>query len=171
LEQSLCEFAGAILFTSHDRYFLRRVATQFLAFAGWSDSGTARVAKWIMTADLEQAIEASRSTVQSKTDSASGAKTKQQRDSQELDNSAAKPAEQRPKKLTYKDQFRQSELENLIPKWESERDALSAEINNLYASNAPFESTRPISDALARLNQTIDAAYDEFEQIISRSTD
>ncbi len=171
LEQSLCEFAGAILFTSHDRYFLRRVATQFLAFAGWSESGTARLAKWIMTADLEQAIEASRAMVQAKADASSGSRNKQQRDSQEQENNAAKPSEQRPKKMTYKDQFRQSELENLIPKWESERDALTAEINNLYASNASFEVTRPISDALARLNQTIDAAYDEFEQIMSRSND
>lgn len=171
LEQSLCEFAGAILFTSHDRYFLRRVANQFLAFAGWQDSGSVRAAKWIITADLEQAIEASRSGSESKRDTTSTAKTKQQREIQESDTPAASPLEQRPKKLTYKDQFRQSELEKLIPKLESERDALTAELNKLYASSTAFEATRPISDALTKLNQTIDAAYDEFEQIMARSDD
>jgi ATP-binding cassette subfamily F protein uup len=49
LEQSLNGFAGGVLFTSHDRYFLRRVATLFLV---WQQSTNS----WIAAADLEQAI-------------------------------------------------------------------------------------------------------------------
>ena len=49
LEQSLNGFSGGVLFTSHDRYFLRRVATHFLV---WQRS----TAKWIAAADLDQAI-------------------------------------------------------------------------------------------------------------------
>jgi ATP-binding cassette subfamily F protein uup len=49
LEQSLNGFEGGVLFTSHDRYFLRRVATHFLV---WQRSS----AQWLAAADLDQAI-------------------------------------------------------------------------------------------------------------------
>ena len=60
LEDSLTLFTGAAIFTSHDRYFLRRVGTHFLTFVGRKMENGVLVNKWQFFADLDQALECSK---------------------------------------------------------------------------------------------------------------
>jgi len=57
LEYSIQNFQGSILFTSHDRYFIQRVATKILVWAGEKIIQNQKQDQWIMVADLNQAMQ------------------------------------------------------------------------------------------------------------------
>jgi ATPase subunit of ABC transporter with duplicated ATPase domains len=63
LEDSLTVFSGAAIFTSHDRYFLRRVGTHFLTFVGRQMKDGVMVNRWQFYADLDQALENSKESL------------------------------------------------------------------------------------------------------------
>jgi ABC-type multidrug transport system ATPase subunit len=56
LERSLMEFQGGILFTSHDRYFMQRVATAVLTNTNNDINESKSENKWTLFADLDQAL-------------------------------------------------------------------------------------------------------------------
>ncbi|MBX9703317.1 MAG: ATP-binding cassette domain-containing protein, partial [Silvanigrellaceae bacterium] len=57
LERNLAHFEGAILFTSHDRYFLQKCATKFLTYGGISQCSPYKAwANWLLCEDLDQAL-------------------------------------------------------------------------------------------------------------------
>ena len=63
LEDSLTVFSGAAIFTSHDRYFLRRVGTHFLTFIGREKKDGIFHNKWQFYADLDQALDRSKESL------------------------------------------------------------------------------------------------------------
>jgi ATP-binding cassette subfamily F protein uup len=155
LEQSLLDFQGTILFTSHDRYFLRRIATHYLAWTGSTFSGNTKVMHWTTVADLDQALALAPTQSELEAPKRSGGQ-----------EAIATPA--KPKKQSFKDSFRQQELEKLIPTLESRCVKLTDELDVLYASGAKHSDTTTLSAEISTISKQIDACYEELDGIMSR---
>ncbi len=156
LEDNLVGFSGALFFTSHDRYFLKRVGTHFLTFVGRKLCEDKWVSQWQVYADMEQALEAS----QQAAPSASPPNVKKAPVVEET----LKPVA--PRKRSFKEQHRLKELEELIPRWEAECEELTARLGELTARGAHFEEVQKCSSRIGDLSRNIEKGYEEMESLI-----
>jgi ATP-binding cassette subfamily F protein uup len=160
LEEHLLEFSGLVLFTSHDRYFLNRIATHFLAWAGSHAAPSQpqrRVSQWHIVADLEQALALHQARQAELVTSTPGTP------SQMVEETTSKRAP----KVSFKDAFRQQELERLIPQWEAELQSRNHELTELYAQGASHAQTNALGLQVAELSARVDKAYDELDALMS----
>ena len=113
LEQSLNEFAGALVLVTHDRFMLDRICDQVLGFDGKGNA--------TLFADYEQWLAALNA-------GDTGGKTEEQK-KQSRKQGSAKPAPKKSaKKLSYMDQREYDQMEEKILEAESRQEELEAAI-------------------------------------------
>jgi len=149
LEECLTEFTGAVVLVTHDRYFMDQVATRILAFGAHGEV--------IPVADLDQwetwflenrkAIEAAARTPAGKATA-----------------SAATPAGEKKRKLSYKDQRELDSMEGVIAEKESKLEKLTAESTQKeYASNAV--KLAELGSQMQDLQSEIDRLYARWAEL------
>lgn len=140
IEESLQNFAGAVVLISHDRCLMDRVCTQFLGLGAQS--------KPLMFVGYEQWA-AHAEKLESST----------KKESSLVSSAPAKPASltlEKPKKLSYKEQRELEGMENNILALEAEIEALQlklAEANGQYDSKKTLEYYTLLADAEKKLEQ------------------
>lgn len=125
LEDMLSDFDGTLLLVSHDRDFIDRLATSTLAL-----DGTGKV---VETPGGWQAFVEQNPDFYARISGQEAPKS----DNKPTPATPAAP-KSAPKKLSYKDQKRLEDLDQLMPKWQSEIKTLEAKLDdpNLYSRDA-----------------------------------
>ena len=180
LEANLQDFSGAVVFTSHDRYFISRVSTEVLNFQGYKEvtlSGgrKATCGIWESYPDLGQALSfwdlaktkhglaagnASKAASAGKGGQGSaGADKSNKRDKQE---SIAQ------KKLSWSEEKELLTLEASIPKDEAALAALTAELDTAYQSSVPFGEVQALAAKVATLQEQLAKANQRWEELFEK---
>lgn len=148
LENSLEEFAGAVVLVTHDRYLLDRISTEILALDGL---GNARI-----YADLAQWEQARQSSIQ-----------------QELAPKKTSPAAPRvlkpsPKRLTWSEQRELQSMEANIEQAESHLASLQARAADPQ-TGSNYELMHQIYEELAAAQQEVDRLYGRWAELSEKS--
>lgn len=149
LEQSLGGFPGATVFTSHDRYFLRRVATHFLVWQGVRE-GTAQ---WVLVPDFEQAL------------SILEAETQATQTTSITENTPRTQPEKTRRAFGSKEKREYETIEKEVTKIDAEITAHEKELANLYSEGAPYSATQPIAAQIDKLKQELTAKTARWEEL------
>lgn len=155
LERNLVEFNGAILFTSHDRYFMQKVATAILTNTGEQRLG----AKWEVFPDLNQALaHTEKMQVEQKQQSKAEAK--------ESSQSSSQPQDGKKKKPSFKEQKECETLEKRIQELDIMIPELNAKLEQAYATGQSFQETQKITQEIERLQTELNSAYERWEALM-----
>ncbi|MEZ4741634.1 MAG: ABC-F family ATP-binding cassette domain-containing protein [Bdellovibrionota bacterium] len=152
LEDSLNDFAGAVLLISHDRYMIQKLCDSFIGLDG---HGGAK-----QFADYEQW----------ENESIKITATKKTQDKNKQANPKEKPQEKKAKKLSYKDQRDYDQIESLIAEAEQRVEDWQETINDPQIAT----DSAKLEEAYAGLNKaqkkldTLYARWEELEEIISQ---
>lgn len=151
LEECLTEFPGAVLFVTHDRYFLDQVATKILSFGGPGGELVpfADIAQWEQWQAEQEAQMRGASREMAPT-------SNEQKESQYQ----AQGATQKKRKLSYKEQRELDSMESNIQKAEGELARLTTE------SEKPELSTN--ATKLAEVIAALSKAQTEVERLYAR---
>lgn len=138
LENFLEDYEGCLLVVSHDRHFLDRVCNQLFVFR---QNGEIKEYPFSYTDYLAQE-KIERKEVESKTKS-------------EAKPQARKPAgENKPRKLSYKEQKEKEEIENLLPELESRKAEIERQLNE--NNNLGLEQLNELTVLYRELSEQID---------------
>jgi len=157
LEKNLVDFDGGVLFTSHDRYFMQKVATSLLTFTGEKNNSS----RWLYFADLNQALEhlekfeevnKQKSNLDTKK-----AQAKKQASYRDIRTEKVKTAPKNNKEIF--------ELEKRIMEIESVLPELISELETLYAEQKIYKDTQPLIQKIEELKQELNAAYKKLEEL------
>lgn len=155
LEASLSTFPGAIVLVSHDRFMLRRLATQLIAFDG---RGTAR-----HFASYEQ-WEADATRSDTPTPLSSPAKSAPVRD--KPTKTTARDKQPAAKKLSYKLQHELEGMESAILDAETRRDALRSEASDPVVMKDSVRYTE-LCERLGEAEERVAALYERWTELES----
>ncbi len=138
LENFLEDYEGCLLVVSHDRHFLDRVCSQLFVFR---QNGEIKEYPFSYTEYLEQE-RLERKEAESKTKS-------------EAKPQARKPAgENKPRKLSYKEQKEKEEIENLLPELERRKAEIERQLNE--NNNLGLEQLNELTVLYRELSEQID---------------
>ncbi len=171
LERNLIEFNGGILFTSHDRYFIQRVATSILTYLGEKNN----CGVWEMFPDLNQALDHIEK-FKSEKSSVNFVKNNSQekiQDQKKLDepqkinsveNSSAEQ-EKRTKKLSFKEQKEFDLLEKRIFEIEELLSKLTEQLNDSYQNLnlKNQDEIKKLNEKIALLQKELTSSYAKWE--------
>jgi ATP-binding cassette subfamily F protein 3 len=167
LESALMEYEGTLLFISHDRYFLNKLAERILeldasglkTYLGNYDD---YIEKKKELAEIEQEL------AQIRPSASSGQKTGDSRDPAEKSESHARPHYEEMKRKRQEERNRQRKAERL----EQEMTNLEEEIHNLELELAKPEvyldhvKVIEIQEEIKRKQRELDKAYTEWESLL-----
>lgn len=167
LESALMEYEGTLLFISHDRYFLNKLAERILeldasglkTYLGNYDD---YIEKKKELAEIEQEL------AQIRPSASSGQKTGDSRDPAEKSESHARPHYEEMKRKRQEERNRQRKAERL----EQEITNLEEEIHNLELELAKPEvyldhvKVMEIQEEIKRKQRELDKAYTEWESLL-----
>lgn len=158
LEKNLADFEGGVIFTSHDRYFMQKVATSILTFTGEKNN----ISQWTFFPDLNQAL-----------DHLEKIEDARQEQNKKLLKTAQKKEQTSrtfmgvPKKESSSKKLREiSLLENRISEIEQILSNLNAELEQLYSDQKHYQETILITKQIKDLKLELDEAYQKLEQLI-----
>ncbi len=149
LENALSDYDGAILFVTHDRYLINRLATAVLAFDPFSGTFIRYEGDYDFYVQCKKIAEDKRASEA---------------------NKAVKPApapqktNARPKKLTYKEAEELKNIENVILEAEMEKESIEAEIADPETYKIPNRA-KELSEKLDAQNARISELYDRWEYL------
>ncbi len=147
LEESLCDFPGAIVLVTHDRFLLDRVCDQVIGFDG--DGGT------LYFADYEQWLTFMRQR----------SRPEGQPENREKETKSQSPAEKRPSgRLTYIDQREYDQMEEKILAAETELAGLQERMESPETMADPGLLHECWQEA-QRLQQVIDSLYARWDEL------
>ncbi len=139
LEEYLSEYGGSLIVVSHDRHFLDRVTSHLLVFCG---DGVVK--------DFVGSFSEYRAYIKDYE-----AALKSDRESRKKAPAAPKaPAQERPRKLSYKESRELEDIEKALPKLEEEKAALEALMSS---GNADYEQLQKSSSRMEELLSEIDS--------------
>lgn len=148
LEECLTEFPGAVLFVTHDRYFLDQVATKILGFTETGEllgfTGIEQWEQWQMQQERAS---------QARPEPAKAAALV-----------SAKPDAGPKRKLSYKEQRELDSMEETIQKAEAELASLAAESSNPSLVSNSSRLTE-ISKSMAKAQAEIDRLYARWNEL------
>jgi ATP-binding cassette subfamily F protein uup len=166
LERNLADFQGGIIFTSHDRYFLQRVATHILAYLGDKREGNILVGQWMMFPDLNQALE---NIDKFKSDKHMPQKVTPAQSAPE--NGTAAPARNegaRKKKASFQEVREFETLEKRIAALEKMIPSLTQELEAAYAESKPFAEIARLQGELAARQNEMNVSYVRWEELFEK---
>lgn len=171
LELDLTGFPGAVLFTSHDRYFMSRVANLYLVYSGAQKKSNRWVGQWTFCQDLDQALEVLESIPGESVEVPTPQKTMTNLTSSPSPKwEEVKPISQPPKtKLSQKEKKELESWENKISSLEEKIASEEHLLSMAYASQTPFHLTKTKANELSDLKKELDHAYVQWEQIAKKS--
>ena len=162
LEETLLNFAGGIIFTSHDRYFINRIATHILVYSGIESLGGQLAYKWTLVADLEQAL-----ALLEKTETAQSKTDKEAKEKPSASNSKQNATPENAK-LTFAEKKELQQLEAHIEKLEHKIQSASSQLNQAYATETPFQELQALQTSLKELESQLLADQQRWELLYSR---
>ncbi|MDU9048211.1 MAG: ABC-F family ATP-binding cassette domain-containing protein [Candidatus Electrothrix sp. Rat3] len=150
LEQSLNEFAGALVLVTHDRFMLDRICDQVLGFDGQGNAS--------LFADYGQWLAAL------KTGSDTGSKAEKEKKQQKKKSSSKPPAKKTVKKLSYMDQREYDQMEEKILEAESRQEELETEIQTPETAADPAKLAE-CCEELEIVQKEIVNLYSRWEEL------
>lgn len=168
LEETLLNFNGGVIFTSHDRYFIQRVATQILVFSGTRKSKEGEFYQWTLVPDLEQALQHINALNPAKQPSGKEQGKPQEKNTRVEDERSASSAQQRPK-MTYAEKKELDRLETQIPKLEEQVSAATESLNSAYAEGLSFQVIQERQQLLAKLEAELSSCHERWESLYEKS--
>lgn len=162
LEKNLIDFNGGILFTSHDRYFMQRVATNVLTYLGKTNGHP----KWDLFPDLNQALQHMESFQedQRKREKESE-KIKSDLLEKNLKNQIEHEKDTSKKRLSFKTQKEMESLEKKIMLLEEKIQDLSQKLEQSYLSGENHALSEKLVREVAECQVELDASYERWEEI------
>jgi len=168
LEETLMNFAGGVVFTSHDRYFIQRVATHIVVYSGVSKNKDGENYKWTIVPDLEQALQLLSTLNPAKTTAAGPDKKSNdkqlEKENEKIESSAA-PGKS---KLSYNEKKELDRLESMIPKLEEKLAAASASLNSAYEEGLQFQIVQERQALVTQLENELKTCHDKWESLYER---
>ncbi|HEY1016197.1 MAG TPA: ABC-F family ATP-binding cassette domain-containing protein [Herpetosiphonaceae bacterium] len=147
LEEYLESFPGAVIAVSHDRAFLDHTVDHLLAFesdgrvrhypGGYTEYRAARAEEEARAAQAAKAAQAAAAPKGS-------------------------PAQERPRKLTFKEQRELAALEGKIAELEAEQARLTAAIN---VGGSDYQAIQRLSEELARTDGELEASFERWAEL------
>jgi len=150
LENALDEYDGAVLFVTHDRYLINRIATAVLAF----DEKTQTFVRYDGDYDLYMKCRRAADDAASRAEAEAAAKARQA--------AAAAKAATKPRKLTFKEAEELRGMEDAILAAETEKEEIEAEIANPETYKIPNRA-RELSARLDEVQARIGTLYDRWD--------
>lgn len=148
LENALAEFDGAVLFVTHDRFLINKIANAVLAF----DETTQTFIRYDGDYDFYCLCKK-----REKDERAAKLPPPPKENKSKTANAAPKP-----RKLTYKEAQELKTMEDVILDAESKKEAIEAEIANPETYKIPNKA-KELNVALSALNQKITSLYERWE--------
>lgn len=162
LEETLLSFAGGIIFTSHDRYFINRIATHILVYSGTESRAGQSHFKWTLVADLEQAL-----ALLEKTDSPRNRPDKETKKISAEIREQEKPAPEK-QKLTFAEKKEFETLERTIERLEENIERLTQELNQAYADGSSYTHAQTLQDTLGELQRELSQSQQRWEVLYEK---
>jgi len=165
LEETLVNFSGGVVFTSHDRYFIQRVATHILAFSGIEKQQDTSFYHWTIVPNLEQALALLVALNPAKTSAAK----EEKKNTSNLTKSATKEAAKNEKaKLTYSEKKELEKLEERIPALETELNNATRLLNEGYEQGLTFQELQKRQAEVTRLENELAAHQEKWERLYEK---
>ncbi|MEN9530235.1 MAG: hypothetical protein RI932_2108 [Pseudomonadota bacterium] len=165
LEETLVNFAGGVVFTSHDRYFIQRVATHILAFSGTENEQGQEFYHWTMVPNLEQALTLLSALNPVRT---SAAKEKKENASGQAKSSGKDASKTEKAKLTYSEKKEFDKIEEQIPKLEEKLATATDHLNQGYEQSLHFQEIQKRQDEVTRLQKELAVVQERWEQLYEK---
>ncbi|MBQ1926016.1 MAG: ABC-F family ATP-binding cassette domain-containing protein [Proteobacteria bacterium] len=153
LENALDNYDGAVLFVTHDRFLINRIATAVLAF----DEREQTFVRYEGDYDFYTLCKKKADDERAAKEAEKAAKIKP----------VAPPPQdtpKKPKKLTYKEAEELKNIENVILEAESRKENIESEIADPETYKIPNRA-KELSDILDKVNADIDALYERWEYL------
>ena len=166
LEETLMNFSGGVVFTSHDRYFIQRVATQILVFSGIKKIRDRETCQWTLVPDLEQALQIINGLNQPKAVPAAKEERKPATTASDDKSNATQPAKQ---KLTFNEKKLLDRLEAQIPELEEKLAAATEDLNAAYAEGKPFQVVQDCQKKVAALEAELKTSHEKWEDLYAKA--
>jgi ATP-binding cassette subfamily F protein uup len=154
LEQSLNEFAGALVLVTHDRFMLDRICDQVLGFDGQGNAS--------LFADYGQWLAALNTG--SNTGGKAGGKVEEEKKQRRKKASAKAAAQKTVKKLSYMDQREYDQMEEKILEAESRQEELETEIQTPETAADPARLAE-CCEELEIVQQEIADLYSRWDEL------
>lgn len=148
LESALLEFKGAVIFSSHDRYFLNQVATKLLSF---EENG--------QTSFYEDLTQWKKHQKKSEPTTQTVKKEK----------SNSKPQTKKTKKLTFTEQHELDHIEEKILKAEEIAQSLSDKTQDPKVTSDPEELTK-VCEELEKAQTEVQDLYNRWEELEAKKS-
>jgi ATP-binding cassette subfamily F protein uup len=167
LEETLMNFSGGVVFTSHDRYFIQRVATHILVYSGIGKDKEHQMYTWTLVPDLEQALQLLSTLNPARTDSAASEKKPSEKANSKK-TEQTEPESSGKAKLSYNEKKELDRLETLIPKLEEKLSAASESLNSAYAEGLAFQILQERQKIVTELETELKNCHEKWESLYSR---
>lgn len=161
LEMNLADFGGGVIFTSHDRYFIQRVATHILAYTGREVRNGVDTGQWRIFADLNQALE-----------NLDGAEPKgnekRSKESSSEKKPAKNPAREEKKKLSWAECKELETLEGRMAVLETSIHSLTIQLDEAYGQSRPLKETSVLASKLADAQAELKTSTARWEELFEK---
>lgn len=162
LEKNLSEYQGGVIFTSHDRYFVQRVATSLLTYIGDKNENETLIGQWLMLPDLDQAL----NEMEKFHDTTAKKETIKLAD--ESSNNLLSSNKKR--KLSFKEQKELEGLEVKITELEEKINNLNIQLENAYIAGKNHKECEVLSNNLNKAQAELENSYLRWETLSSINT-
>ena len=152
LENALDNYDGAVIFVTHDRFLINRLATAVLAFD--DDEGTFE--RYEGDYDFYKLCKKRRDDEKAAKAAAEAAKLAARK--------PAEPAKPKVKKLTFKEAQELKNIENVILEAETEKEDIEAQIADPETYKIPNRA-KELNDRLKEMTEKINALYERWEYL------
>ncbi len=152
LENALDNYDGAVIFVTHDRFLINRLATAVLAFD--NDEGTFE--RYEGDYDFYKLCKKRRDDEKAAKAAAEAAK--------QAARKPAEPAKPKVKKLTFKEAQELKNIENVILEAETEKEDIEAQIADPETYKIPNRA-KELNDRLKEMTEKINALYERWEYL------
>jgi ABC transport system ATP-binding/permease protein len=158
LERNITEFQGGVIFTSHDRYFVQRVATGLLTYIGEHQNENLNIGRWLLLPDLDQAL--------NEMD-----KFKENDNSKKnLSKPIIETIQSKKKKINFKEQKEIESLETKIDVLENIISELTTKLNEAYSSGKIHANNLLLSKEINEKQIELEKCYKRWEELCSKDS-
>lgn len=165
LEETLVNFTGGVVFTSHDRYFIQRVATHILAFSGIANEQGNQFYRWTLVPNLEQALNLLSTLNPVKTQPGRTDKKSAATEDKVESPSSNKTGKA---KITFSEKKELEKLEERMPDLEEKLAAATQLLNAGYAEGLAFIELQKRQEKVAALEKELTEVQERWEVLYSK---
>ncbi len=160
LENALMEYNGAVLFVTHDRFLINKIATAVLAFVPEQTTFIRYAGDYDFYCTCRKR-ELAQLEAEAQAAALAAAKKAKKVEEPKPDKNAGKP-----RKLTFKEQKELESIEDVIMEAEGEKEEIEAAIADPESYKIPGKA-KELSDKLDATNVRINALYERWEYLQS----